>query len=386
MTAWIPERWALGISQTGLLVCAGVWLAAAALRSRRMIFHPILSIPAGVVLLGAAQIGLGITVNRWETLAAAAAWLAHGAAMLLAVQIGADTRLRSPILEALHWLASMVAVAAVIQVYTTPGKVFGVFDSGFPDRVLGPFVYHNKYAQFAELMLPITLFRAVADSGKVWSSMVLASTMFAGIVAGGSRSGFAIAIVEILVFGAVIQRGGWLDRRHSLRVAAKALFILIAAGGVVGWEFIQTRFRLDPLTDVRLPIMRSTVEMIAERPSLGFGLGGWAKAYPKFASFDNGLYVNQAHCDWLQWTAEAGLPMLGMMLALAFWSLRLGLAHPWSLGAFFVLLHGLVDYPMQQVPQLATLVLVVAALAAGEWKSRRERRNPVEIPQESRTQ
>jgi len=384
LTAWVRERWALGVFQAGLLGCAGAWLAAAAVRPHRFAFHPILFVPAAVALLGAAQVAFGITVNRWETSTAAVLWLTHGAAMLLALQIGSDARLRERILEGLHWLASAVAVAAVVQVYATPGKVFGLFDSGFPDRVLGPFVYHNKYAQFVELLLPVTLFRAV--NGKAASSAIFAAAMFAGIVAGGSRSGFGIVIVEILFFVVVTQRGGWLDRRHTLRVAARALLILVAAGGVVGWEFIQTRFRQDPLTDVRLPIMRSTVEMIGARPVLGFGLGGWAKAYPEFASFDNGLYVNQAHCDWLQWTAEGGLPMLGLMLALAAWSLRLGLAMPWSLGVFFVLLHGAIDYPMQQVPQLATLVLAVAALAAGEWKSRRERRNPLEISPLPRTQ
>jgi hypothetical protein len=28
--------------------------------------------------------------------------------------------------------------------------------------------------------------------------------------------------------------------------------------------------------------------------------------YPAFATFDPGVIVNQAHSDWLQWTAEGG--------------------------------------------------------------------------------
>lgn len=40
---------------------------------------------------------------------------------------------------------------------------------------------------------------------------------------------------------------------------------------------------------------------------MGFGLGNWPRAYPRYAVFDDGNYVNQAHNDWAQWAVEGGV-------------------------------------------------------------------------------
>jgi hypothetical protein len=48
--------------------------------------------------------------------------------------------------------------------------------------------------------------------------------------------------------------------------------------------------------------------MIHDRLWAGLGLGTWSAAYPAYASYDDGTFVNQAHNDWLQWGAEGGLP------------------------------------------------------------------------------
>ena len=40
-------------------------------------------------------------------------------------------------------------------------------------------------------------------------------------------------------------------------------------------------------------------------------MGTWPEAYPGYARFDDGSFVNQAHNDWVQWAAEGGLPASG---------------------------------------------------------------------------
>jgi O-antigen ligase len=93
--------------------------------------------------------------------------------------------------------------------------------------------------------------------------------------------------------------------------------------------------------------------MIQDRPVTGFGLGAWSGAYPGYALYDDGLFVNQAHNDWAQWAAEGGIPFLLMMIAIFGLSVRPALRRVWGVGVLFVFIHCLVDYPFQQRPALA---------------------------------
>ena len=76
--------------------------------------------------------------------------------------------------------------------------------------------------------------------------------------------------------------------------------------------------------------------------------------------------MNQAHNDWVQWTAEGGIPMLLAMLWIAAAAVSPGLRQLWPLGIMAVFLHCLVDYPLQK-PALEvaffTLLGVMAAAA-----------------------
>ena len=111
---------------------------------------------------------------------------------------------------------------------------------------------------------------------------------------------------------------------------------------IVGFETASERFYSEALTLGRLQFAISTLHMIAVHPWIGWGLGCWPAAYPAFATFDPGAIVNQAHCDWLQWTAEGGLPVGLAMLSLALWGLRPAIRSIWGIGVIAVLVHAAV--------------------------------------------
>ena len=75
--------------------------------------------------------------------------------------------------------------------------------------------------------------------------------------------------------------------------------------------------------------------------------------YPRYAGLDTGVVVNQAHNDWAQWAAEGGLPFLVVMILFAGLLCKPAFRSIYGLGVAAVLLHALVDYPMQQRPALA---------------------------------
>src|SRR6185436_20185907 len=95
-------------------------------------------------------------------------------------------------------------------------------------------------------------------------------------------------------------------RRTALLFGALAVAATVAAG----WGNLQGRFAAFGTEALRMEAARASIAMIRDQPWTGFGLGTWPIVYPRYASFDPGVFLNQAHNDWLQWAAEGGLPFV----------------------------------------------------------------------------
>jgi O-antigen ligase len=104
--------------------------------------------------------------------------------------------------------------------------------------------------------------------------------------------------------------------------------------------------------------------MTRDRPVAGFGLGTWSTAYPAYARFDDGSFVNQAHNDWVQWAAEGGLPFAVLMAAAVAFLARPAFDSLWGLGLMAVFVHAWVDYPFEQRPALAAFFFAMAGVIA----------------------
>jgi O-antigen ligase len=148
------------------------------------------------------------------------------------------------------------------------------------------------------------------------------------------------------------------------RVVLGSLAAVLVLTGVVGWEPVWKRLQEPHPYSLRKDLVLSSIAMVRERPLIGFGLGTWPEAYPGFARFDDGTYVNQAHNDWLQWAGEGGLLFLALMLAVAGWSVGPALRSLWGVGILSVWLHALIDYPMQQRPALAAFFFALLGVLA----------------------
>ena len=88
--------------------------------------------------------------------------------------------------------------------------------------------------------------------------------------------------------------------------------------------------------------------MVPLHPWFGSGMGTWPVLFPRFATFDSNVYVNEAHNDWAQWTAEGGIPFTLLLAALAFSLVRPAFRSVWGLGVIGVLSHSFVDYPLRE--------------------------------------
>jgi O-antigen ligase len=370
LTLWVPDRWALSAFQVALFAVAAVRIV-----QRRSLTLPFAAwMIAGAAAWGALQAGAGWSVDRVTSLDAVLSWVTNLTAFMLAADLYRSEDRRERFLRSALIFSSILAVISIFTFLTSPaGKVFWIFDSGSDTRTLGPFVYQNQYAAFVEAVLPLAIVGSLRDRRHWALYAVIAATLFGSVVTGGSRTGTILCFAEILVIPAIAFGRGLIDGNVLVRVMLASLAAVAILTGVVGWEPLWKRLQEPNPYSLRKDLVLSSIAMARDRPLTGFGLGTWPEAYPGYARFDDGTYVNQAHNDWLQWTAEGGLLFLALMLAIAAWSVGPAVRSLWGVGVLSVWLHALIDYPMQQRPALAAFFFaLLGTLAATTAVSARD--------------
>jgi O-antigen ligase len=264
-----------------------------------------------------------------------------------------------------------LSVLSAVQMFTSGGKIFWLFPSGYTDFVLGPFVYRNQYAAFLEMIVPIGLWEALRDPRRAFASCAMAAAMLASVVAAGSRAGSTLICAEV----AAVLLAAWWRGISPGRVVARGLVtfgaIAVLFTAVAGWQVLRQRFREPDTFGGRREFLVSSLNMLRDRPGMGVGLGNWARAYPGYALFDDGSFVNQAHNDWVQWAVEGGVPFFAMVLCLAAMAVPAAWRSIWGIGLVSVWVHCTVDYPLQQRPGIgAWFFVLLGVLAAGSGRDR----------------
>jgi O-antigen ligase len=193
--------------------------------------------------------------------------------------------------------------------------------------------------------------------------------MFASVVAGASRAGVVLMSAEVMAV-LLLTRTQRIGTTRGLAatvgwIAVPCLVFIALFGGTTLWH----RFQEEDPYGVRRQMLRSSLDMVYERPWTGFGLGTWSIVYPRFAYYDDGTVANHAHNDWAEWSAEGGLACFAMMLSLAVMTLRPAVRSVWGIGIVAVWLHCLVDYPLQNPVMAGWFFLLAGILAAGGGQS-----------------
>ena len=365
LTLWVHEFWAVGVFQLGAFSLGLAWSIASITEHRLLCLPPEL-VPLGAIAVWPLlQLATNHTIYRLETWNSFWDWTVNCVVFFLALQVGRDPADLQRYLKALMYFAGIVAAASVLQTFTSGGKIFWLFPSGYDDFVLGPFVYQNQFAAFIELLLPIALYFALVSKSNRLLAASIAAVMVAAVFASASRVGTVLVIAELFLVPVLAIRICIVSPQAGGAALARIGAFATLGALVVGYGIVWKRFlSADPYV-IRREVWIAALNMVRDRPGMGFGLGTWITAYPQYAIFDPGVLINQAHSDWLQWTVEGGIPFLLMMVVVAVLLVRKALRSIWGLGVIFVLVHALVDYPFQQRPALAALFFAVVGAAAG---------------------
>jgi hypothetical protein len=371
LTLWIPAYWPVALFEVSVFLIAGI-----ALVLRRTppsgTYYPLFAL-SFIVLWGCFQMVAGLTVNRFATERATLQWLSWAAVYYAGISLLKEEGLAKRVRTAIVWFGFAVAVEAILQAYLSPGKVFGLFPTGYREFVMGPIVYHTHFAVFIEAILPIALFLTLSEAGTSHAFLLVSAVLLTAVLVSASRGGLGIVCAEVF---AVLVLSHLQKRRTGRTIGLTALSLLgitTILALIVGLATASARFYSEPLTAGRLQFAISTLHMIAAHPWIGWGLGCWPAVYPAFATLDPGAVVNQAHCDWLQWTAEGGVPVGLTMLSLALWAIRPALRSIWGVGVIAVLVHASFDYPFSRPAIGAWPILILSMVVAAQSATNPER-------------
>lgn len=245
------------------------------------------------------------------------------------------------------------------------------------------------------------------DSPPAWQLLIIPTTfMLFGMqtaqVLSLSRGAFMATVAAAMCFGLV-----WLVR--GARVAAGrqkilALAIVLGAALLLALPPALSRLseRYQHLLDSesldgedRLIMWRETLALIKSYPWSGTGLGAYGDAIQPYEKgvFPDGL-IEHAHNDWLEMTAEVGVPMAMVIIILAGWLLARAGRRIWQqkdmtmrwvgLGALAAILGGLiheiVDFNLLAMPN----ALLFSALLALVFLCGRSRPSPEDSPESAR--
>jgi O-antigen ligase len=429
------EPWSLATFGLSIIALLVLWVIKGLVDRRLEISAPSTALPlVALISLGVLQ-GMRITDSAGKrfsiSLDAEATRLTTEVLLILLIAflLSANFLAKAP---ALTWLRNFLiffglalSVFGLIQRFTWNGKYYWMIESiGQPPAPFGPFVNHNHFAGYVEMIapIPVALILRRAVRGE-WALLYgfAAAMMGLAVVMSLSRGGM-ISLVAGLMFvvafgfrgsgkrriedrGSRIEdrrrsifdlRSSILDPRSSIPLAASragAIIVMVFTIGAgvwwIGADPVIRRVEKSELASKSMDtgrgetffrsrgwIWRDTAAMIRDRWALGVGIGAYQTAYPIYSSHDGTLVVGQAHNDYLQVMADAGI--FGAVIAVWFIFLvardtlrasrhRSRVMSGTALGAtggmFALFVHSLFDFNFQ-IPSNALLFLVLTSVVS----------------------
>ncbi|MFL6466808.1 MAG: O-antigen ligase family protein [Pyrinomonadaceae bacterium] len=277
---------------------------------------------------------------------------------------------------------------AILQSVLSPQKIYGIYDVG-QGSPFGSFVNRNNFAAFAEMTgaLPLgLLFAGAVSKDKRLLFLTTISLIGVSLFLSGSRGGLVALAAEIILL-LFLTSQATTKKGLALRLGLIVLLIVAIVGGsvFVGGDTSLTRFAAtaaseDFSTD-RSHIWSVSAKVIAANMPFGAGFGAFGVAYTPFDTLSGLARVEQAHNDYLQVLADAGVP--GLLLGLGFlflifrygWrsmkienSFRRGIAIGAFAGCFAVLVHSIFDFVLH-VTAVAMLFLTLLAMLSASQKT-----------------
>lgn len=439
------EPWSIATFGLSIIALLALWIIKGLTDRRLSIVAPSTALPlAALILLAVLQCititdssgkSLSISLDAEATRLAAEVLLILLIAFLLSANFLAKVPAMTWLRNFLIFFGLALSVFGLMQRFTWNGKYYWMIEpSAEPPAPFGPFVNHNHFAGYIEMIapIPVALMLRRVVRGELallygFAAAMMGLAVIMSLSRGGMISLFA-GLMFVVVFGFKSSKteepeGGSEEMetetmkqedKENLPFGASpcllvyrtpsrfpyaasragAMIVMIFTIGLGVWwagadpviqrvensNLAQSRMdvghRGETFFQSRGWIWRDTAAMIRDKWATGVGLGAYGTAYPIYNSLDGTLVVEQAHNDYLQVMADAGI--LGAVIALWFIFLiardivrasrhkshvMSGTALGMGGGMFALLVHSIFDFNFQ-IPSNALLFLVLTSVVS----------------------
>ena len=276
------------------------------------------------------------------------------------------------------------AFFAILQAVLSPTKIYGIYEVEYA-KPFGSFVNRHNFAAFIEMAIAVPLgllFTGAIPRDKRLLYLTAIGLMGIALILSGSRGGL-VSLLAMVVFVLILTNWNRRAENIGLKIGLTVLLLGVLIGGaiLIGGESSLTRFAetavSNDITTNRTYIWNVTLQVIKNHLPFGAGIGAFAAAYTPYDTMNGIERVEQAHNDYLQILADAGI--VGLILAgffiyqlfrTGFESVktenlyRRGVAVGAFAGCFAILVHSLFDFVLHTTAVTVMFLTLAAMLVA----------------------
>jgi len=257
-----------------------------------------------LVFFVAPKFGVGVTAVGWAGLAA--------------------RQSESRTLRFFHFLLGigfLEALLGLVQFFVLPGWILGY--EGI-NRSSGTLINRNHFAGILEMLIPVAFglgylaFRRHRDISRSYLYIFIGAFMGVALVFSLSKMGIFSFLMTLILLSALMSVRSGLPRLAS--ILGLGLLGLVFVGALwIGIDVVVERyadlFKKDALVEEgRTIVFRDTLQLIKANP-LGVGIGRYVDVFRQFQTYHTESLFDHAHNDYLETTAEWGIP-----IAVLFWT------------------------------------------------------------------
>ncbi len=282
-----------------------------------------------------------LSLNPRATLGEFLRFASYACFYILTVQLLSGKEFLKRTVSIIIVFATLVAALAILQYssyfFSPEGvpwnghKIFWLRAVPKHAMPVGPYVYHNHYAGFMEMIIPLVfalflVYKPRFHYGSVWENIitmlvqkrinvhillgfaacVMAASFFMSLSRGGLLS---LSLAMLLFVGMALTTRS--DKRGGFMLFSAVLLAMIAVS-CFGWEPIIERFgtitREYGDFDVGRPVFwKDSLEIIRDFPAVGSGFGTFVDIYPAYRTMPGMLLVDHAHNDYIELLVNGGI-------------------------------------------------------------------------------
>ncbi|HEV7643216.1 MAG TPA: O-antigen ligase family protein [Pyrinomonadaceae bacterium] len=413
---------ATGLLAFFLIMVLLLWLAGS-LRSGELSFStdPTQYAITGMILIGLVQLlplggsggsdlGAALSVPASRTLSldqnatrmAVIRLVEYAVYFAAALSFFSDKKQFRRVVKAVIIFGALIAVFAILQKLLNPDNIYGARQT-VQASSFGPYVNSHHFAGLMEMTLGLSLGLLYGKSVKKELRVIFllaAVLMGIALVMTGSRGGMIslLGVLGAVTIFAFLKKGERGENREAGEASNKRRKLLLTGGGlaffllIAGIAVLMNDSALRglgienntaDLSNGRTHFWYVALQIFKDNFLLGAGLDAFGVAFTKYDTWNGVFRIEQAHNDYLQVLADAGIFGLACVLGFIYFLFRQGLRVFFSTsdrfrnsvaagalaGCFGIMIHSFFDFPLR-TPANMFVFLTLAALAISEVRSK----------------